>query len=186
MILPTSELQGEVFQAKIRSRHAGCMRSTEVDALFRLRVHDGSVSSGKYKVVQGDEKERTIRRGTSLMLSNLRRLFPKDNISDEWIDLYVGMYVGKFPVNRKDEALLLDGMNVIWKYATNIAGADRKYAKHLISSKDYLISKHLLRNMFLFGALYALFVSLLLDWRLCIQSAIGTCIYCIRRKYGHA
>jgi glycosyltransferase involved in cell wall biosynthesis len=152
--------------------------------VVNLRVHDSSVSSGRYKVRQGDDRERTIRRGTNLMLSNLRRIFSKSEVPDEWVGLYVGIYVENWPENRYKAKLLLAGMNNIRKYALCISGGDRAYAMQMISSKFYLISVHLLRRSFLAGGLYALLWAFLSDWKFIIKMVTGTAVNLLRRKCG--
>jgi glycosyltransferase involved in cell wall biosynthesis len=153
--------------------------------VVHLRVHDSSVSSGRYKVQQGDNREMTIRRGTNLMLSNLRRIIPESKVPDEWINLYVGIYVENWPESRYKANLLLDGMNNIRKYASCLAQEDRKYAMQMISSKLYLISVHLLRSYFLTVGLYALVWAFLSDWKFIIKMVKGTAVNLLRRKCSY-
>lgn len=147
-----------------------------------FRVHDNSVSSGRYKVNQGDERKRTIQRGTNLMLSNLRRLFPEDEVSDEWVNLYVGIYVENWPESKHKAKLLLDGMKNIKKYALRFEERDRKYSMQLISSKLYLISVHLLRKSYLTVGFYALSLALLSDWKYLLKKLLGSAVYLLKRK----
>jgi glycosyltransferase involved in cell wall biosynthesis len=166
--------------SRLLSRHKGAnLRSKVID----FRMHPNSVSSGRYSSIKGGgDRERVILRGTQLMLSNLRRIFPEKEVPEEWVSLYVGLYVENWPENKYKAKLLLTGMNNIRKYARRLEMEDRKYAMQLISSKFYLISVHLLRRFFLVDGLYALALAFLSDGKFLLRQSSGTVVILLRRK----
>jgi len=167
--------------SRLLCRHEGANLTSQV---IDLRVHDKSVSAGSYRVSQGDERERTIRRGTGLMRSNVRRLFSEEQLSDEWLDLYVGVYIGRGPQSERQAKLLVRGMNNIAAYARQISEHDRRYALQLVSSKYYLMCVFLLRRFFITDALHAFILAFLADPEYVVEQLFGSALNFLKRRYA--
>ena len=84
------------------------------DTLVRSRVHAGSISVRK-RFVTPD----AIRRGESIYLRTLRRVVPSEIVPDDWVPLYVGVYVGRI-FSAVETDTLFQGLRSIGRYFSSV------------------------------------------------------------------
>lgn len=130
--------------------------------VMRLRVHDESVSAGKYKSLVDKERLKTIERVNLLMKSNLDLLINKEDNND-FINGFTSLFNNEFKKLHKERYVIDKKFRELKKICKNGSSKDLKIVSQMIASKYIHMGKYYQENRKYYGAARMILMALKYD-----------------------